>query len=908
MSAPAKPDAQLTLITATRPATLSKSAKLDPTGALIRKGGGVLVEGQAEIRAVADLSALAGILEHLTPDQALTFGIPAKDARVMSRRAYQAAGRPPGVITRTRDCIKWPPGPGVMMLDHDADTAEGQDRDALVALIRSAAPGLAGAAMLWWPSASSHICDARSGADLTGLRGQRLYLMVADAADIPRAGAALVDRLWAAGHGRIAISAAGAALERCLVDASVWTPEHLDFAAGAVCGSGLEQRRGPAVLLPGDMAPIDTAAALPSDPGVADAAAKARAEAKAAAKGEITAARERFVETMAQQMTDAGDTAAAPETLRAITRRALDHGVLCGDYPIEVETKAGGFETLTVGRILDDRSRYHGRLTRDPLEPGYDGGRAKGRLYLLDARPTLHSFAHGGRSFRLIRAPFHIDVLAGRTAEATDAAQARLATDGATFAWGGRIATTAQGRIEPLDEYGLAHHIAGIVQFRKTRLDRDGAAVVVDIDPPPALLRQLLTPGLVRGLTPLEAVITAPTLRADGSMLDRPGYDRRTGLLLDPLGVDIPAIPSAPDIAQARDALALLMAPFRDFPFIDGHARGALLAALLTVAVRPALPTAPAFAFDAPVQGAGKTLLASCVGALALGRAPEIWPHVAGRDDEETRKRLFTALRSGAAALVWDNVTGVLDSAALAAALTAPVLIDRVLGKSESQALPNRALILLTGNNLALAGDMPRRVIPCRIDPVSATPFARSFAHDPLAAVLADRMALIAAALTVIRGALTAPPPPPDGRTASFDAWDDLVRRAVRWAGGALSPGDYGDPMDLICDAQGKDPEQEALGALLTALRDLFGEDWFSAREAVQAAARAAGNPLAGRAEQDLAEAVTDLARDKCLSSTCSMGKLLSFRQGRPARDLRVAARPGRDGRSFRIETIEAER
>lgn len=64
------------------------------------------------------------------------------------------------------------------------------------------------------------------------------------------------------------------------------------------------------------------------------------------------------------------------------------------------------------------------------------------------------------------------------------------------------------------------------------------------------------------------------------------------------------------------------------------------------------LPTAPAFAFDAPVQGSGKTLLAKCVGALMEGRVPDVWPHTAGRDDEETRKRLFTMLRSGARALV----------------------------------------------------------------------------------------------------------------------------------------------------------------------------------------------------------------------------------------------------------------
>ena len=70
----------------------------------------------------------------------------------------------------------------------------------------------------------------------------------------------------------------------------------------------------------------------------------------------------------------------------------------------------------TVGQILNDRHQYHGRITRDPLEPDYDGGRPTGKLFLLDARPTLFSFAHGGRSFRLIRSPQRVEIVTGRMA------------------------------------------------------------------------------------------------------------------------------------------------------------------------------------------------------------------------------------------------------------------------------------------------------------------------------------------------------------------------------------------------------------------------------------------------------------------------------------------------------------
>lgn len=403
-------------------------------------------------------------------------------------------------------------------------------------------------------------------------------------------------------------------------------------------------------------------------------------------------------------------------------------------------------------------------------------------------------------------------------------------------------------------------------------------------DPPPALVKQILALGERRKLKPLDAVVTGPTLRPDGSVLDQPGYDAATRLLFDPMGAEVPEVPMHPTEAQARAALDALMGPFNTFPYVDATARGAMLAALLTAAVRPVLPTAPAFAFDAPVQGSGKTLLAQCVGALMEGRAPDVWPHTAGRDDEETRKRLFTMLRSGARALVWDNVTGTFDSASLAAFLTVEALVDRVLGRSESLRIPNRALLLLTGNNLSLAGDLPRRVIVCRIDPETDQPFARRFALDPLEHVLTNRMRLLAAACTLMRARIAHPITPAEGRLASFEAWDDMVRQTVVWADTVLEPMALGDPMTLVAEAQAADPDAEALHALLDALRGRFGSAEFGAKQVLDAIRASMG-------ETDLEVAVKDIAGDNALRSVRSLGRVLKFREGRIVQGLRLTSR-----------------
>lgn len=895
--------ATLSIITAIKPARLSKGFTLDADGDLLKLPGGNLSTGTVEVRTVASLADLATTLKSLTPAQALVYGVPINAAaRVMTRKAFAEAGRPEGATTRTNDAFQWPKGAGVLMLDYDpASGADPLDRDALVQAVRAAAPGLADAALLWWASASSCIW---AGADeRRGIRGQRLYLLVKDAADIPRTGKALVARLWLAGQGHIEISASGAMLERTLVDASVWQPSRLDFAGGAACGAGLEQRRGDPVIIEGKAEPIDSRTAVPDlRADERDHLTAIKAEARAALHRDADGIKEEWVAARVRDMI-APEAQGDPERVKeaqAVARRALETGVLAGDFPVLVET-VGAFEVVTVGALLDNRARWHGCLTRDPLEADYDGGRAVGRLYLMQARPVLHSFAHGGCAYKLHRAPARVELVKGHTAEAATATIDILRRDPVAFDFGGQLALAEDGRVHPLCEHGLAHHLGSVTQFWKL-VQQGDVSVPADCDPPAPLLKQVIAQGERRKLKPLDGVISGPTIRLDGSVLDAPGYDAATRLLFDPMGEDVPSLPMQPTMAQALEALDLLLQPFQAFPFVDATARGALLAAILTAAVRPVLPTAPAFGFDAPIQGSGKSLLASCVGALIEGRAPDVWPHTQGRDDEETRKRLFTALRNGGRALVWDNITGTFDSASMAAFITAAAMIDRVLGKSESVRIPNRALLILTGNNLSLAGDLPRRVIICRIDPETDQPFARQFDLDPLQWVLDHRVAMLTTACTLIRARFTHLAHPAPGRLASFEAWDDLVRQTVCWADKALQPGAFGDPMDLVREAQAADPESDALFALLDALRDQFGTAEFSAKD-VQTAAKAISF------DTPLAQALLDLAGDRALASVRSLGRVLKFREGRIVHGLRLTGRQDTNtgARAYRVRTAEPE-
>jgi hypothetical protein len=282
-----------------------------------------------------------------------------------------------------------------------------------------------------------------------------------------------------------------------------------------------------------------------------------------------------------------------------------------------------------------------------------------------------------------------------------------------------------------------------------------------------------------------------------------------------------PGVPLTPDRKQVLDALKELWHPFEDFPFANDVARGAMLSAILSAVIRRSLPTCPGHIFDAPVMGSGKTLLARCMAALA-GHVAE--PGVPPSDDEEARKSLFAALREGAGCIIWDNVIHPLDGAAINSFLTAEIFKDRILGLSQSEALPNSALFLATGNNVRVVGDAARRFVVCRIDAKLERPYLREFPFDPLQWVTAKRMEMVTAALTLVRGYIAAGRPRmAPGNTASFERWDELVRQVVCWVGTFDSNPGFGDPMQTIEKNDAEDPQKGLLRLVLEAWHGYFG-------------------------------------------------------------------------------------
>jgi hypothetical protein len=219
------------------------------------------------------------------------------------------------------------------------------------------------------------------------------------------------------------------------------------------------------------------------------------------------------------------------------------------------------------------------------------------------------------------------------------------------------------------------------VAFYKVTVNSKGEQQAAEVHPPDWCVAGVYARGHWHGVRPLEAVVEAPTLRPDGSVLDSPGWDPQTGLLNEPAD-DYPPVPKSPSRADAGGALDKLLDLVDDFPFVGDADKAVWLAALLTALARQAVRgPCPLFLLDANTPGTGKTMLVDVLSAIATGRGASrtAFPET----DEELRKRITSIAIAGDRLMLFDNIAHAFGGSSLDAALTGTTWRDRILGRSE---------------------------------------------------------------------------------------------------------------------------------------------------------------------------------------------------------------------------------
>ncbi len=343
----------------------------------------------------------------------------------------------------------------------------------------------------------------------------------------------------------------------------------------------------------------------------------------------------------------------------------------------------------------------------------------------------------------------------------------------------------------------------------------------LNVSPPLEVVKDLLARPDWPGLPRLEAVVECPAFDAAGTLVAAPGFHPDSGLWYAPAeGLVVPPVPEAPTDAEVAAARDLILTEWLgDFPFADGASRATAVAVLLLPLVRPMVdgPT-PLHLIDAPTEGTGKTLLASVLGAVTLGRPPH--PVAEGQCDEEWRKRITAMLVEGTAFVLIDNLARAVDSAALASVLTNADWSDRILGVTRMARVPNRAVWVATGNNPSLSKELLRRTVRCRLDRGCERPAEHAgFRHPRLLAWTRDhRGELLAAALTLVRAWVARGRPPGGEVMGMYESWAEVV-------GGVLAVAGIEGLLDNRAEFQASQGEaQDEWPAFLAAWGRVYGD------------------------------------------------------------------------------------
>ena len=250
----------------------------------------------------------------------------------------------------------------------------------------------------------------------------------------------------------------------------------------------------------------------------------------------------------------------------------------------------------------------------------------------------------------------------------------------------------------------------------------------------------------------LEGLIFAPTIRPDGSILETPGYDVKTGLYACFKPNAFPPIPQRPTADDARAAIEALKDPFVDFMFAKPCHQVATIAAICTIVCRFAINgPVPLFGVSATAPGSGKGLAIDAITMSAIGRTAPRWAQTA--DHEEERKRLFAIAVEGDPVVHIDNVIHPLGSAALDMVMTAQVVKERKMKTLTNETARIYAVLFASGNNLTYKQTLSRRVVPIDLDPGVERPEERAeFTYNPLLPYISQRWRTFAVhALTIVR-------------------------------------------------------------------------------------------------------------------------------------------------------------
>jgi putative DNA primase/helicase len=432
----------------------------------------------------------------------------------------------------------------------------------------------------------------------------------------------------------------------------------------------------------------------------------------------------------------------------------------------------------------------------------------------------------------------------------------------------------------------VAHHAVQFQRFdKKENRWRD-------TDPPQKHMQMIIEAGHGKVYdTEVGGILTAPTMRPNGSMIIDPGYDPQTKLwYMPPSQLKLPPIGTT--CAEAEQALKDLKFLIEECALVSEVDRAVALAAILTVVLRGAFTVAPMFFFHKPWSSSGGTYLSQIVANIALGK--DAVGLSVSNDANEFKKELEAAAREAQSILFLNNLTRDLESSQLAQMTSEGGIGVRPFCQNDQIIFCDcRAMtVLVNGNNVVVRGELVRRTLTARIDTGLEDPESKLYTRDPINEFIrADRSKYLAAALTIANAYRNSKKRVKGKVINGFPGWVRTVQEPLLWLGEA-------DPVLSQEEAKVRDPERGALREQVDALVKHFAND--PNFEATDVYNKAIANGGAGPANPELFAAFTP---DKGAITCRSVGIKLAKTEGRRVGNYSIGffRKDNHNGHSYRV-------
>ena len=274
-------------------------------------------------------------------------------------------------------------------------------------------------------------------------------------------------------------------------------------------------------------------------------------------------------------------------------------------------------------------------------------------------------------------------------------------------------------RVRQLTVNNLREHVARHMEVvtALVKLDKAGQEEIQykNVTPPLPLLQSLSETTRLSEFPDLTRLSSVPVVGPKGDLQLHYGYHSGSKTFVYSRGIEALLGDERVSKEGVKRAIAWFIEwPLSGFMFDTPASRTHAFCGILTHYVRDLIfGETPLFLVQAPTRGSGKSKLARlCIGI----NAPTFHDTILARNEQEVQKQILSLLRTGPTHILFDNVRGTVNSGSLDKVLTSDIYTDRILGRSETETYPNKAMWWITSNNAFLGGDLPSCTVLIGLD------------------------------------------------------------------------------------------------------------------------------------------------------------------------------------------------